>query len=714
MLNRKSSSWFYPKSTGDPGRDRNARTLQFSCFLLAFFIGAVALLNVIGQGPKETPLLVFAAAGLVAAAVMNRAGMADWAARTAFLAVLLTAILLVFEARDGFRSHAMLIFPGLLLISLMLLDRASYLATAGIVLVAVAVMGIAIKQGLTRATRPVHTNYASIFFVDLYLLGLAIIGSRIARDTQGNVFDLRASIDRLSASNLELVQMREQLQESEQRLKSAQRLTHVGSWHWNLGANQVLCSEECKRIFGQPDDYAPSLEGLLQIITPHDRARVANEIQRGIAEKNGCSTEFRIVRPNGDLRTVTFTSQVFLDEEGSPRHIFGACQDVTNDRRAQEEALACQKLETVGTLANGIAHDFNNLLGSVLTQAELALSELAAGSHPEEELKAICSVAMSGSEIVRQLMTYTGQEREAPGLVDVARTVEEMAEILKVSISKRATLHTDLDKHLPAVRATRAQIRQTVMNLVINASEAIGDQDGVIRLTVRPVKVGQDRFAWIPEELAEGDFVQLEVADTGRGMTPETQARVFDPFYTTKPSGHGLGLPVVSGIVRSLAGAIHLASEPGKGTTFRVLLPCVEGTANTSPGPSSRAESTRANHAATALLVEDEDFLRCAAAKMLRQSGLSVLEAADGTTAIAAIRGDSAIDLLLLDVTLPGTSSREGLAEAKRLRPDMRVIVASAYGEEFAATSLQAGVERFIRKPYSLRDLLGLVRQTLS
>jgi two-component system cell cycle sensor histidine kinase/response regulator CckA len=441
---------------------------------------------------------------------------------------------------------------------------------------------------------------------------------------------------------------------------------------------------------------------------------VANEIQRGIAEKSGCSTEFRIVWPKGDVRTVTFTSQVLLDDGGSPRHIFGACQDVTDDRRAREEALASQKLETVGTMANGIAHDFNNLLGGVRAQAELALSELAAGSRPEEELKAICSVAMRGSEIVRQLMIYTGQEREAPGLVNVAETVEEMADLLKFSMSKHAALHTDLDKDLPALRASGAQIRQIVMNLVINASEAIGDRDGVIRLTVRRVKVGQDRFAWIPEELAEGDFVQLEVADTGRGMTPETQARVFDPFFTTKPLGHGLGLAVVSGIVRGLAGAIHLASEPGKGTTVWIVLPCAEDMANASPSPNSHSESTHANHAATALIVEDEDSLRRAAAKMLRNSGLSVLEAADGTTAIAAIRGDNAIDLLLLDVTLPGAPSREVLAEAKRLRPAMRVIVTSAYGEVFAATSLQADVERFIRKPYSLRDLVGLVRQTLS
>ena len=243
MLDRNSSSWFYPKPTGDPGRDRNARTLQFSCFLLALAVGAVLIVSAIGREWQETPLLVFAIAGFVAAAVMNRAGRSDWAGPTAFLVVLLSAILLVFRAHDGFRSHSMLVFPGLLLISVMMLDRASYVMTAGIVVVAVAALGIAVKHGLTRATPPVRTTYDSIFYVDLNLLVIASIGSRIARDTQRNVFELRASIDRLSATNFELVQIREHLQDSEQRLKSAQRLTHVGSWHWNVGSNQVVCSE---------------------------------------------------------------------------------------------------------------------------------------------------------------------------------------------------------------------------------------------------------------------------------------------------------------------------------------------------------------------------------------------------------------------------------------------------------------------------------------
>src|SRR5215831_17306657 len=206
MSDHESSSWFYPKPTGDPGRDRNARTLQFACFLFAFAVGTVAILNVIAHEPSETPVLVFAVAGLIFAGVMNRSGRWVGAALTAFLAMLLTAILLVLEARDGLRSHAMLVFPGLLLISVMLLNRASYLTTAGIVLVTVAALGIAEKHGLTRATPGIRTptTYESIFYVDLTLLVFAAIGSRIARDNQRNVLDLRASIDQLSAANLEL------------------------------------------------------------------------------------------------------------------------------------------------------------------------------------------------------------------------------------------------------------------------------------------------------------------------------------------------------------------------------------------------------------------------------------------------------------------------------------------------------------------------------
>ena len=368
----------------------------------------------------------------------------------------------------------------------------------------------------------------------------------------------------------------------------------------------------------------------------------------------------------------------------------------------------------MGTLASGIAHDINNLLGVVLAQSELALAELAAGSLPESELNQIRAVAVRGSEIGRQLMIYAGDESEALVLVDVSRTIEDMLELLKVSISKRVLLEISLEPNLPAITASPAQLRRVVMNLVTNASEAIGNADGVIRLTTRQVTVGPGWATVTSEGLAEGEYLELEVADTGRGMAPETQARVFDMLFTTKSSGHGLGLPVVQEIVRSLRGAIRLKSFPGSGTTFQIFIPCASH-----PGQTNLRDRVlyRQGGAAvqfgegTILIVEDEDALRQPSSKILRNAGYSVIEARDGNTAaLELIRGRrNGISVLLLDITLPGASSREIFEEASRLRPDMKIIVTSGYSAAAAAASLGATVERFIRKPYRVNDLVALI-----
>jgi PAS domain S-box-containing protein len=494
------------------------------------------------------------------------------------------------------------------------------------------------------------------------------------------------------------------LRESEERLKNAERLAHVGNWHWDMKTNRVSWSEEVYRICGQPPDYTPNFERFLAQITPRDRARVAKEIGEGIATKSGHSIEFQIARPDGELRTIRAVGELLLDESGSPDQHIGACHDITDVRRAQEESFARQKLETVGTLANGIAHDFNNLLGAVLAQAELALEKLRTGSHPEGELDAIRTVAMRGSKIVSQLMIYSGEESEALDLVDVSQIVGEMLQLLMVSVSKHATLETDLGERLPAVRANSAQISQVVMNLVTNASEAIGGRDGTIRLATRQVSV------------AGRDCVQLEVCDTGCGMPAETQARVFDPFFSTKSPGRGLGLAVVQGIVRGLGGEIQLTSEPGRGATVQIVLPCVEAAAGTLCEPASRiSQRSPSSDPITVLLVEDEDLLRKALSMMLSKQGFSVIEARDGSGALDVIRGQhDPIHVLLLDITLPGAPSREVLKEARRVRPGMRVIATSAYAADVTAQSLQGATERFIRKPYKISDLVDSIQDVLS
>ncbi len=505
----------------------------------------------------------------------------------------------------------------------------------------------------------------------------------------------------------------ELLRESEGRLKSAERLAHLGHWSWDAKSKQVIWSEECFRIFGRPLDFQPSYEEFLNAVLPPDRELVERAQRERLAGKNGTSIEYRIGRPDGDVRIVKSVSEVVLDEEGGTVRMFGAAQDITDLRRAQEESFARQKLETLGTLANGIAHDFNNLLGAVLAQADVALAECAAGSSPEEELERIRNASLRGSEIVRQLMIYAGKEDAGVELVDVSWTVQDMLELLKVSVSKRAVIETDLED-LPAVRANGAQIRQIVMNLVTNASEAIGDRDGVIRLTTARVTMGRD--AACSKGVTEGDYVQLAVSDTGDGMPVETQTRMFDPFFTTKAAGRGLGLAVVQGNVRKLRGAIHLVSEPGQGTTFQILLPSEAGVGAAAGNIRSAEQAARPSQEATILVVEDEDPLRQAVAKMLRMKGFEVLEAANGTTAIDLFCANSdRIDAILLDMTLPGRSSGEVIAEAARLRPDVKVILTSAYSEEMVRATLSAPqVCGFVRKPFQLSDLVQSLRKTLS
>jgi two-component system, cell cycle sensor histidine kinase and response regulator CckA len=314
-------------------------------------------------------------------------------------------------------------------------------------------------------------------------------------------------------------------------------------------------------------------------------------------------------------------------------------------------------------------------------------------------------------------MIYAGKDSEIRGLVDVSQIAKEMLELLKVSVSKHARLETDLGQHLPAVRTNAAQIRQIVMNLVTNASEALGERDGVIRVTTRCVRVGSDSSATMSDRLADGDYLQLEVSDTGCGMTAETRARAFDPFFTTKSAGRGLGMAVVAGIVRSLGGEIHVDSQPGKGTKFQVLLPCTKAQAKaTTDTLCGSEESMHPSMECTVLIVEDEVLLRQAVVRKLRNTGFVVLEAPDGSTAIDLLKTDGdKIDVMLLDMTIPGARSAEVVAEAAQNRPDIRVILTSAYSQEMVTAPLSTPqIRDFIRKPFQLRELVETLRRASS
>jgi two-component system cell cycle sensor histidine kinase/response regulator CckA len=262
------------------------------------------------------------------------------------------------------------------------------------------------------------------------------------------------------------------------------------------------------------------------------------------------------------------------------------------------------------------------------------------------------------------------------------------------------------------VHANPAQIRQVVMNLLTNASEAIGERDGVILVTTARMTIGMDARVTGAANLPKGDYLKLEVSDTGAGMTPEVRTRIFDPFFTTKSTGHGLGLAAVQGIVRGHFGAINVASSLGQGTRFQVLLPCIDQPARLFRDIVAPASAEAGSVTGTVLVVDDEDTLRLAVSKMLRKEGFSVIEAIDGSAAVDLFgANEREIGVVLLDLTMPGMTGREVLEELRRIRPDVKVILTTAYNKDSALAAIggQQGCA-FIRKPYQLNDLVNLVR----
>jgi PAS domain S-box-containing protein len=507
------------------------------------------------------------------------------------------------------------------------------------------------------------------------------------------------------------------LRESEERFRRVFEegplgLALVGRDYRFLKVNSALC-----QMVGYPE--AELVQKTFAEITHPDDVRADVELAEQLFKREIPSYRMqkRYQKKNGEFIWINLTRSIISGPDGQPLHGIAMVEDITESKRAQEEALFRQKLESLGTLAGGIAHDFNNLLGAARAQAELGLTELEAGSSCEEALEAICEVAMRGSDIVRQLLIYAGRESATVGPVDLSRIVDEMLSLLKVSVTKRAVIEAHFDQDLPATCASAGQLRQIAMNLITNASDAIGDRDGVIRVSTRLVTLKRPSGGSLSGTLPDGEYLQLEVSDTGRGMSPQTQAQVFDPFFTTKSAGRGLGMAVVQGIVRSLGGAIHLESEPGQGTTFLVLLPSVKTTVAAS-GHLTSGDGQKAlpSQRRTVLVVEDEDHLRKAIVKMLRKSGFEVFEVAEGSSAIKLLREDgNRVDVVLLDMTIPGASSHEVIAAAVNTKPDIKVILTSAYSQEMIAGSMSAPqIHSFIRKPFKFRDLLATLGSSLS
>ena len=428
--------------------------------------------------------------------------------------------------------------------------------------------------------------------------------------------------------------------------------------------------------------------------------------------------EFHLIEESHNGRTY-LTHKFPVPHQGG-KGIGGFTIDIT-DRKAMEEERRrfeaqlqhTQKLESLGVLAGGVAHDFNNILTAILGNVDLALADVAPGSAARESLNDAASASRRAAELCRQMLAYAGKGRFVVERLDLNQVLRDMVHIIEVSLSKTVTLRWNLADHLPALHADSTQLRQIIMNLVINAAESIGDQPGVVILSSGVMNCGRAELAdsWVGASLAEGTYVFFEVADSGCGMTPDTLSRIFDPFFSTKFTGRGLGLAAVLGIVRSHHGAIKVRSQPGQGSTFRVVLPAAaEAPAGLSP---ERAGALSWRGTGTVLLVDDEESVRSIAQRMLARLGYQVLTATDGAQALQVFQAHrDRIALVLLDLTMPNLDGERTLEELLRLQPRLKVILSSGYDENEVTRRLEGqGMAGFVQKPYTLENLAEVLKK---
>ena len=435
--------------------------------------------------------------------------------------------------------------------------------------------------------------------------------------------------------------------------------------------------------------------------------------------KNGAGVrETRFRNKDGSWRTLEMMGKRLDGPSGELLCVLNS-RDVTERRRLEEERLRLerqlqqsQRLESLGLLAGGIAHDFNNILTAVLGNADLALGELSPSAPARENLLEITAASRRAADLCRQMLAYSGRGHFVVGPLDLGALVTDMVDLLRSTISKRARLDLSLKKDLPLMHGDASQISQVVMNLVINASEALGDKDGVITISTGTRECSRQYLGetHADQDLSPGLYLTMEVSDTGSGMDRETHERIFEPFFTTKFTGRGLGLAAVQGIVRGHKGALMVKSEPGQGTSFTIMLPALPAEAGARlPKIAEKADDWQGQ--GTVLLVDDEEAIRTLGARMLKRLGFEFLLAADGRQALQIYSQHlGEISLVLLDLTMPHMDGEETFRELRLLDPQVQVVLSSGYTEQ-DITSRFAGqnLAGFVQKPYTL----GLLRERL-
>ncbi len=505
---------------------------------------------------------------------------------------------------------------------------------------------------------------------------------------------------------------------SEIDLNNSQSIAKVGSWKWNIKNGEVSWSDEMFRIFGidKKAFTGPLGEAIKNVIHPDDLHIFLSSNVSSIAEKQ--TFEYRIILPDTTVHYIAAKAgDVLFDRDGNPDVIMGIAQDIT-ERKLSEQALRqAQKLESIGTLAGGIAHDFNNLMNAVLGQSSLALGKLSKESPAAVHITKAIKASERVAELTRQLLAYSGRGKFFIEEIDLNTLVKENVQILEVSLPKFCQLRYELCSPSPRIMGDISQMQQVVMNLIINAGEAMGLNPGVIllRTGMIEIKAGDSEYSkYTAAPLAPGNYALLHVQDTGCGISQKTLSRIFDPFFTTKFTGRGLGLAAVLGIIKGHQGGLRIESVEGKGTTFDIIFPFITSAAANDVPVMNDTQAVN-GEGITILIIDDEPSMIELLVDILSGANFTVISVLNPLEGIEAYREHhQKISMVILDYSMPAMDGRAAFIELLKINKEVKVLLCSGYSEE--ETMSVFGNERpsgFFQKPYKTDVFVKRVAELL-
>jgi len=516
----------------------------------------------------------------------------------------------------------------------------------------------------------------------------------------------------------------EALIESEYRWKFALEGSGDGAWDWNIQTGEAFYSRRYKEMLGfSEDEIGNSSDEWLKRIHPEDAPGVMTTLGSYLDGKTGSArVEFRMLCKDGSWKWVLGRGTVVSrDSDGKPLRMIGTNTDLTVRNKAEEEKHTLeqqlqhtQKLESLGVLSGGIAHDFNNILAIIVGYCALTKMDYETA---EKHIPIIETAAERAAALCRQMLAYAGKAQLTKSKVNMVTKVDDIVTMLKATLPQNAVIKTDLSAEIPVIEGDASQLRQVVMNLIINASEAIGTEQGEVSVSLARIKViaGTSYEDYHGKAIPPGDYVCLEVTDNGCGMDEITKWRIFEPFYTTKFTGRGLGMSAVLGIIKSHGGALQLFSQLGQGSTFKVYLPVSTSGITVGEDQKASAPSAPWQGSGTILLVEDEDEVRHIAKALLKNFGFTVLEAVNGKEALEMYQKNGAdITLVVTDMGMPVMDGYEMFHKLKSLNSELPIIISSGYGDAEVSSRIGSdNIAGLISKPYNPDKLRDVVKRVV-